>query len=99
MAIEGKDFKQTADEGLAPVLANVWSDEYAMVCCIATNNDVRQPCIGRTFHWAEDGSQPGGTPESYRDEPVRSDIIRVRHDVDELLMHTEAAQLFDNVTT
>jgi len=91
--------KNTADEGLTASLANIWSDEYAMVACIATNNDIRQPCIGRTMHWSEDGSQPGGTPESYRDETVRSDIIRVRHDVDELILYTEAAQLFDNVTT
>mgnify|MGYP007073203575 FL=1 len=37
--------------------------------------------------------------ESYRDESVRSDIIRSRHDVDEIVLYAEAADLMDNITT
>jgi hypothetical protein len=70
-----------------------------MVCRIATSNDFREPCIGRTFHWSADGSSIGGTVESYREEQTRSDIIRVRHEVAEVTLYAEAGHLLSNVTT
>jgi hypothetical protein len=51
------------------------------------------------FHWSEDGSSPGGTVESYRDEIVRGNIIRVRHDVDEVVLYAQAGHLLSNITT
>ena len=97
--IVGGGTKNTSIEGAAASLSPVWSDEYAMVARIPTSNDIREPGIARTFHWAEDGSQIDGTIESYRDEGVRSDIIRVRHDVDEKVLYVEAGHLLSNVTT
>ncbi|KPL05251.1 hypothetical protein AMJ85_12010, partial [candidate division BRC1 bacterium SM23_51] len=91
--------KDSAAEGQDTTIANIWSDEYAMVCRVATTQDIREPCIGRTFHWGEDGSQIGGLIESYRDESVRSDVVRVRHDVDEVVLYVEAGHLLSNVTT
>lgn len=91
--------RNTAKEGQTATPSQIWSDEYAMVCKIATSQDMREPCLGRTFHWAEDGSSVGGTVESYRDESVRSDIIRVRHDVDEKMLYTAAGHLLSNITT
>lgn len=91
--------KNTANEGQTALPGQIWSSEYAMVCRIATTNDFAEPCIGRTFHWSADGSSIGGTVESYRDEPVRADIIRVRHDVDELVLYPQAGHLLSNVTT
>jgi hypothetical protein len=91
--------KNAAKEGQPASIAPIWSSEYAMIARIARSQDVREPCLGRTFHWGEDGSQIGGTVETYRDETVRSDVVRVRHDVDELLIHSEAAQLLENITT
>jgi hypothetical protein len=91
--------RDSANEGQDVSIGNVWDSEYAMVCRVATTSDPREPCIARTFHWAEDGSSIGGTVESYRDESVRSDIIRVRHDVDEFVMHTEMGHLLSNVTS
>jgi hypothetical protein len=64
-----------------------------MVCKVATGQDFREPCIGRTFHWAGDGSGIDGTIESYRDETVRGDVIRVRHDVDEIVLYKQAGHL------
>lgn len=90
--------KNTANKGQAATFDKIWDDEYAMVCRIAETNDVREPCIARTFHWGEDGSSIGGTVESYRDEAIRGDIIRVRHDVDELVMYTECGHLLSNIT-
>jgi hypothetical protein len=35
----------------------------------------------------------------YRDEVVRADIVRVRHDVDEKILYPEVGQLLKNITT
>lgn len=91
--------QNSAKQGQAASISQIWSDEYAMVCRVATTNDFEEPCVGRKFHWAGDGSDVDGLVESYRDETKRSDIIRVRHDVDEVLLHTACAKLLDNVTT
>jgi hypothetical protein len=89
----------SALEGQAASIAPTWSDEYAMVCKVATTNDIREPAVGRTMHWNEDGSAYDGRLESYRDESVRSDIVRARHDVDEIITYVEAGHLLSNVTT
>lgn len=91
--------RNSAAEGAAATPTQIWSDEYAMVCRIATSADMAEPCIGRMFHWSEDGSSPGGTVESYRDEIVRANIIRVRHDVDEVVLYPQAGHLLSNITT
>jgi hypothetical protein len=91
--------KNTAIEGKAAAPGQIWSGEYAMVCRVATSADMREPCIGRTFHWAADGSSIGGTVEEYYEEQSRSRIIRVRHDTDEVIMYPQAGHLLSNVTT
>ncbi len=91
--------KNGAKEGQSASPTQIWSGEYAMVCKVATGPDMREPCIGRTFHWSDDGSSIGGTVESYREESVRADIIRVRHDVDEIVLYPEAGHLLSNITT
>jgi len=97
--IVGGSTKNTAAEGATASLASVWDDEYAMVCRVSTTNDISEPCIGRTIHWSEDGSDIGGTVETYRDETVRGDIVRVRHQVDEKMLYAQAGHLLSNVTT
>jgi len=91
--------KNSANEGQTASPGHIWSDEYAMVCKTAETNDPREPCIGRTFHWAGNGSSETGRIETYRDEPVMADITRARHDVSEVNIFTETAELLDNVTT
>ena len=85
--------KNTAAEGQAATPAQIWSSSFAMVCRVATSNDMREPCIGRTFHWSEDGSSIGGTVEQYYEEQSRSDIYRVRHETDEVIMYPQAGHL------
>jgi hypothetical protein len=97
--IVGGGSRNNANEGLSASPVQIWSDEYAMVCKTADTNDFREPCIGRTFHWSEDGSSVNGTVETYRDEAVRSDIVRVRHDVDEKIIYPELGHLLSNITT
>ena len=82
-----------ANEGQAAAPQQIWSSSFAMVCRVAESNDISEPCVGRIVHWGEDGSSIGGTVETYRDESVRSNVVRVRHDVDELIQYTEAAHL------
>lgn len=89
----------TAAEGQAFAAGKLWSDEYAMVCKIAETNDLQEPCLGRIFHWGADGSSVGGTVETYRDETVRADIVRCRHDVHEKIIYTECGHLLENITT
>lgn len=91
--------KNTANEGQSASISPIWSDEYAMVCRIATSNDIKEPCIGRVFHWGEDGSSVLGTVESYREESIRGNVIRVRHDVCEKVLYPEVGHLLSNITT
>ncbi len=85
--------KNSAKEGQTATIASTWTDSKVLVARIATTNDLKEPCLGRTFHWAEDGSQPLGMIESYRDETVRSDIIRVRHEVAEKVIYPAAGYI------
>lgn len=85
--------QNTATEGQTAAVGQIWSSTYAMVCRVATSSDFREPCIGRTFHWSADGSSVDGAIESYRDEVVRSNVIRVRHDVDEIVLYAQAGHL------
>lgn len=91
--------KNSAAEGQSPSPGQIWSGEYAMVCRVATSNDMREPCIGRTFHWGADGSSIGGTVEEYYEEQSRGRVIRVRHDTDEVIMYPQAGHLLSNITT
>lgn len=93
MVIVADSTRNTATEGQTAAPGQIWSSSYAMVARICTTNDIREPGLGRIFHYAEDGSSFGGTVETYRDESVRGDVVRVRHDVDELILYTECAHL------
>lgn len=92
--------ENTANPGQDAAFGQIWSDEYALVCRVATKaSDFREPCLGRMFHWTGDGSQVDGRVETYREEQTRSDIVRVRHDVDEKILYPEAGYLLSNITT
>ena len=91
--------RNVANSGQSVSISPIWSDEFAMVAKIAETDDHREPVIGRIFHWGEDGSTVGGAVESYREEQTRSDIIRVRHDVDEKIIYPESGHLLSNITT
>ena len=90
--------KNTANEAQAAAIARIWSSEYAMVARVATTQDIQEPCLGRIFHWTED-SEEDGLVESYRDEPIRSDVVRVRNQTHEKTLYVQAAHLLSNVTT
>lgn len=89
--------KDAAVEGAAFSGSGFWDDTKALVCKVAMTTDPREVCVARTFHWSADGSQVGGTLESYYDETVRSDVIRCRMETDEKVMYAAAAHLLTSV--
>lgn len=91
--------KNTAAPGLAASISSIWGNGMAMVYREAVTNDILEPCLGRTFHWSEDGSQVGGAIDSYRDETVRGDIIRCRHQVHEKIIYKELGHLLTGLFT
>lgn len=98
MVITPSAVRNSANPGQAATIADLWDDEYAMLCRIPTTQDLREPCLGRTFHWTGDGSSEGGTVEMYREERVRGDVVRVRQDTHEKLIYTAMGYLMGNIT-
>jgi hypothetical protein len=91
--------KDSAKKGKAISAADIWDDEYAGLFKVSSGGqDLREPCIGRTFLWTADSPQIIVT-ESYRDETVRSDIYRVRQYTDEAFVFTGAGYLLSNIHT
>lgn len=101
----------SAGAGLDTVVADLWSNEYAALVKISAGPDFTQPGIGRTFLWTEDSPQ-NSIVEQYREDQTRSDVFRVRHNVDEALMRSydtsnavksdiaaACIYLMDNITT
>lgn len=88
--------RNSANVGQNAVLTDVWSSSYGALIKLPANlADIKSPCWGRTFMYTGDG---GAVVESYRDEKVRSNIIRHRMDTDEKVMYEDAALLIGNVT-
>lgn len=91
--------KNTANPAATRSVASVWSNEYAMVARLCSTPNIEEPGLGRTFHWGADGSQAFGMVETYREEKVRGEIVRVRHQVHNKVLYTQCAHLLSNVTT
>jgi len=100
-----------AGKGIDSSISDIWSNEYAALVKISSGPDLTQPGVGRTFVWTEDSAE-NPIVEQYREEAIRSDVYRVRHNVDERLIQSidtsEAVKsnvaaacvyLFDNITT
>jgi len=97
--VVGDALYNTAKKGQDASLSSLWSNEYAMLCVTdgsAMLGDT--PNLGRTFLWTAD-SPSNCVVESYRDDVVRSDIIRVRHETDEEFISTDCAYLLSNITS
>lgn len=88
----------SAKEGQAASLANIWGTEYAMLFVRQDSADLRSPGLGRTFIWSAD-SPENINVESYREEQTRSDIIRVRQHCIEKVLKAEFGYLISNLTT
>lgn len=88
----------SAKEGQAMSIADLWDDEYFGLFKVSSGGmDLREPCLGRTFLWTADSPQ-NLVSEQYRDDSIRSNIYRVRHNVDEAFVFTGAGYLLSNIT-
>ena len=56
-----------------------------MVAYIPEDQEIVAPAVGRTVLWTGD-SPDNQTVEQYREEALRSDIFRVRHNTDEVIV-------------
>lgn len=90
--------KDTKKKGTATTIGDIWDDEYILLARVSAGGpDLREPCLGRTFLWTADSPQNLNV-ESYREETKRSNVIRVRHDVDEAIVFAGAGYLLGNIT-
>lgn len=101
----------SAMPGAAASITDVWNHEYAALVKIGERGNLAGPGLGFTFIWSEDSAN-NPVVEQYREEDRRSDILRVRHNVDECLLQSKDSSgnvvsniaaacvyLFSNVTT
>lgn len=77
----------SADKGKAASISGIWDKRYAALVKISSSVDISAPGIGRTFVWSED-SPENPIVEQYREDQIRSEVIRVRHHVDEQLIRS-----------
>lgn len=81
----------TAADDAAASFSDVWTAGKVFVGRTAdANSSHKEVCIGRTHHWAADGSRVTGVAESYYDDAKRRQIVRVRHDVQTKLIYPKA---------
>lgn len=100
--IIGKSMKPTHAQGdTAAAYTDIWDDEYAMLCKLAspmTSGSPAKPGLGLTMHWGGDGSVAGGMVETYWNDDFRCEVVRVRHQMQEKILHVPAGWLLSNIT-
>ena len=89
--------KNSANEGQTASIASLWDKTKATLIRIPETDDIQEPCTGRTFHWDEDGSEIGGAMETYRDETVRGDVVRCRHQVHEKVIYSAMGRIITGI--
>ena len=87
--------QNTANVNQQAAISQLWAN-HIMLAKVAVTQDIREPCIGRGFHWAEDGSSFLGTMEMYREDQTRGNVARIRHEVHEKIIYTEAGHILAN---
>lgn len=93
----GGAIKDSAKKGQAVSIADLWDDEYCGLFKVSDGGqDLREPCLGRTFLWTAD-SPSNLVTEQYREEQTRSWVYRVRQNVDEAFIFTGAGWLIGNI--
>lgn len=96
--------KNTANSGQAASYAYIWPTKYAFLFRPVQNpKDLSEPAFGRTLMW--DNANLGAEAlvstdeaqalfvESYRDEPIKSDIVRVGEYTDQKILNLKAMQM------
>ena len=81
----------SAAEGAAYSGAFIWSSTYIAVGCVM-GGEYQAGGVGRTIQWTRDTTGLF-TPETYRSDERRSNILRVRQNVAEKIVDSTAAEL------
>ena len=85
-------------KGKAMSITDLWDDEYVGLFKVSSGGmDLKEPVVGRSFLWVSDSPQNLVT-ETYREEQTRSNVFRVRHNIDEAFIFTGAGYLLSNIT-
>lgn len=79
----------SADKGAAASRTKIWSDNSYYVAQVA-GGDFSNGGIGRTIAYQPDGGV--FSAETYRDEPIKSDVLRVLNTVDEVIINENAGE-------
>ena len=88
----------SAKKGQSMSIADIWDDEYCHLLVVSDGGPrLREPAYGRTFLWFEDAPQTV-VVESYREEDIRSTIVRARQHVDEAVIFSGAKYTLGNIT-
>lgn len=80
--------KDSAKRGKASSIGDIWPQGTALLAVVESGPSLRRPSIGRTMLWTPD-SPNILTTETYRDDKIRADIYRVRHQVDHKVTSTD----------
>ena len=95
--------KNTANEAVNAVIANIWPDTDIMIGRYAETEDPMETCVGRTIMFSEESAGPGGDDgiaviaEEYREERTRSRILRMRTDYTLVTLYKEAAHRISGI--
>ncbi len=76
----------SADSGQTESLADIWPDSWGFLAVTDGGPSTLSPRVGAIFAWENDGGVM--TVEQYRAEATRSDVLRVRQNVDEKIFST-----------
>lgn len=90
--------KDGANPSAAIAPEQIWGP-HCLLYKRAMSRDLREIALGRTFHWALDGSLPNGYVEDYRDPQIRGMKIRVRQQLQEKLLYEDVGYLMQTTYT
>lgn len=89
--------ENTAKKGQTASLGEIWTEGNVGLYAVSNgSDDMKEPVIGRTMMW-EEGAPDILTTETYRDEGIRADIVRVRNDVDEVYQYEGAGYILTGI--
>jgi len=89
--------ENTAKKGQTASLGEIWTPGNVGLYAVSDgSDDMKEPVIGRTMLW-EEGAPDIITTETYRDESVRADIVRIRNDVDEVYQYEGAGYILTGI--
>lgn len=80
----------------SPTFGDIWSRDKFLLSRKEESGDFKKAQLGRTMVWTDD-SDLFGIVEGWRDEPSRSDMVRVRHNTEEKILYEAAGHYVYNV--